>query len=78
MNPEERAREIFKYRFVTDWGHEDPSGKKREMFVGNLIQDIARALREQIEKDAGILEEAFGECDTYNLLHGAARIRGQL
>lgn len=45
MTPsEKKAFEIFQYRFITDWQGDDPDGKRREMFIGNLISDMTAAL----------------------------------
>lgn len=56
MTHEEKAREIFKYRVMTDWGNEDQSGKRREIFIGHLIQDMTEALASAEKK--GALDEA--------------------
>ncbi len=45
----------------------------REIEAEQLIRQSIK--REERERCAAELEKAFAECDTLNLLHGAARIR---
>lgn len=55
MDIEREARELFAHRVMTDWGNEDPTGKRREIFIGHLIQDIT-SLCTRVRAEA--LEEA--------------------
>lgn len=73
----ERAREIFKHRFITDWMKNDPDGSRREMFIGHLITDIAQAIADQRERDALIAEnfKFMSDCNCDRDERIAAKIR---
>lgn len=64
---EREARELFAHRVMTDWGNEDPTGKRREIFIGHLIQDITSLCR-RVRDEA--LEEAAVIADTEPELEG--------
>jgi len=53
-------------------GANEKSGVTSAMFA---VKHILNYRREMLEEAANELEQAFSECDTLNLLHGAARIR---
>jgi len=57
--------------------HNSPDCYKCEGIKEKIAQALAAVRKEEREACAEELEKAFGECDTYNLLHGAARIRGR-
>lgn len=57
------------------WVEKHTNKSSLDLYEEVLIDFALSAIKATIETTSNKLEKAFSEADTYNLLHGAARVR---